>query len=84
MVTTQPVALTSDEGRRRDGIVLLLKGDSKSDRHLQDAYHIFEASKYSGYFVTTDNRILKLAPRIRELCSVQVLKPSEALRRMEI
>jgi hypothetical protein len=84
MIGTLELALTPDEQQRREDIVILLRGNSTSDIHLDDAHHIFEASKYGGYFLTTDNRILKLAAPIHDLCSVQVLKPSDAVARLKM
>ena len=84
MIYTVSVTLTPNERKRRDGIVVLLRGNSTSDKHLDDAHHIFEASKYGGYFLTTDRRILKLSGQIHDLCTVQVMKPSEAVARLNI
>ena len=84
MISTMSVTLTPNEQKRRDGIVVLLRGNSTSDKHLDDAHHIFEASKYGGYFLTTDRRILKLSGQIHDLCTVQVMKPSEAVARLNI
>ncbi len=84
MIYTLPVSLTPEERRKRDSIVALLRGNATSDRHLDDAHHIFEASKYGSYFLTTDRRILKLAASIYDTCSVQVMKPSEAMGRLNV
>ena len=84
MTYTLPVSLTPDEQIRRDRIVALLRGNSTSNRHLDDAHHIFEASKYGGFFITTDARILKLNDSIYDICTVQVMTPSDALARIEI
>jgi hypothetical protein len=70
MIYTAPVTLTTDEQRRREDVVALLRGNATSDRHLDDAHHIFEASKYGGDFLTTDHRILGMVSPIRDLCSV--------------
>jgi hypothetical protein len=83
MIYTAPVTLTTDEQRRREDVVALLRGNATSDRHLDDAHHIFEASKYGGYFVTTDHRILGMVAPIWDLCSVQVMKPSDAIARLK-
>jgi len=84
MIFSLPVSLTPSEQKRREGLVALLRGNATSDRHLDDAHHIFEASKYGGYFLTTDHRILNLAAPIYDLCSVQVMKPSEAVARIRM
>jgi hypothetical protein len=46
----------------------------------QDAEHVYEASKYGSYFVTTDERILKREKELFDLCTVTVVKPSEMLQ----
>ena len=84
MIYSLPVTLTPAEQRLREGLVALLRGNATSDRHLDDAHHIFEASKYGGFFVTTDHRILKLAAPIYDLCSVQVMKPTEVVERIKM
>jgi hypothetical protein len=58
-IFTINTALTKSEETRKNKIASILRGNSKTDKHQQDADHIFEASKYGGrYFVTTDKRIL--------------------------
>ena len=84
MIFTLDAALNPEEREKQAYIISLLKGNSTSDRHLDDALHIFQASKYGGYFLTTDKRILKLAQSIFDCCSVQVMKPSDALRRIKL
>lgn len=84
MVYTVPLSLTPDERGRRDSLVALLRGNATSDKHLDDAHHIFEASKYGGFFITTNERILKLKDSIYDMCTVQVMKPSEAIARIQI
>lgn len=84
MVFTLKVQLTSDEQNRRASLERLLRGNAQSDKHKDDAHHLFEASKYGGYFVTTDNRILSMAIEIFRQCSVQVLTPSNAIYRMSL
>ena len=60
----------------------LLSGNAKSDKRHDDANHLFEASKYGGFFVATDQRILKKHEQIYRLATVQVLKPSEIINRL--
>ncbi len=82
MIYTLPDSLTQEELRRLDVLLTLLRGNSISNQHDDDALHIFEASKYGAFFLTTDRRILGLRSRIYDLCSVQVMKPSEAIARI--
>jgi hypothetical protein len=70
---------TEKEQVIKDAILRLLAGDGKPANMRQDAEHVYEASKYGSYFVTTDNRILRREQALFDLCSVRVLKPSEML-----
>jgi hypothetical protein len=65
------VGLKSDEQRRHRMITRALQGNARPGKHEADADHLFEAAKYSGYFITHDDRILTRAGRLHE-----VLPPS--------
>ena len=84
MINTLPVSPTPDEQSRQYSIAALLRGNATSDKHLDDARHIFEATKHGGYFVTTDKRILKRKAPIYDMCTLQVMTPSEAIARIEV
>jgi hypothetical protein len=71
--------LTENEQKNKDAILNILAGDGRPANMRQDAEHVYEASKYGSYFVTTDNRILRRERELFDLCSVRVLKPSEML-----
>jgi hypothetical protein len=73
------VSLTPDEQADRDRILEVLAGNGSRDQMRQDATHVFEASKYTGYFVTTDERILKKKNELKNICAARILKPSEFL-----
>lgn len=45
----------------------------------QDSEHIFESAKYGGYFITTDERILKHREILSAVCMAKIVKPSEFL-----
>jgi len=47
---------------------------------VDDADHVFEASKYCGYFITTDKRILNKKDELERICSAIIVKPSEFLK----
>jgi hypothetical protein len=79
LVYTNTVPLSSDERTRLGKIHAILSGDGKPENVEDDARHIFEAQKYGSYFVTTDDRLLRRADKIRAECSVQILRPSEFL-----
>lgn len=73
------VQLTPTERQLLGDIETILAGNGKGENIKQDAWHVFEAQKYSPYFITTDNRILNRAEALRQRCTVTVLKPSEFL-----
>jgi hypothetical protein len=78
-IFTYKVQLTEEEIRRKAAILITLAGNGNPDRMRNDAEHIFEASKYGPYFVTTDARILKKQADLEGLCGVIVLKPSKIM-----
>lgn len=60
--------LTSEEQERLRKLEELMTGNAQSQKHIADANHLFEASKYvGGYFVTHDKRILKKQSELSEL-----------------
>lgn len=80
-IFTRPTPLTQGEFQRKKQILGVLTGNGSPDKHIQDATHIFEASKYGGlYFVTTDKRILNGAIQIHQICRVNIVKPSELIQ----
>ncbi|MGH7022037.1 MAG: hypothetical protein ACREEB_00450 [Caulobacteraceae bacterium] len=66
MIFTIKTGLTTDEQRRRQVIKTALQGNAKPGKHDADAEHLAEAAKYGGYFITHDERILKLSPALRD------------------
>ncbi|WP_133716736.1 PIN domain-containing protein [Methylocaldum gracile] len=78
-IYTIATSITAKEQEIKDAILAVLAGKGKPENMRQDAEHIYEASKYGSYFVTTDSRILKRERELFELCTVTVLKPSEML-----
>lgn len=84
MVFTMEVQLNPGEQRRLVTLQHLLRGNAQSEKHKDDARHLFEASKYGGYFVTTDHRILKMADEIFQQYRVQILKPSGLIYRLDL
>ena len=59
MLYSLEVGLNQEERERLQNIHSILTGNGKPENHKSDAEHIFEAGKYVGYFITTDERILK-------------------------
>lgn len=66
-IYTISVGLNSDEQRRKRIIEAELQGNAKPGKHAADADHLFEAGKYSGYFITHDQRILTRAGRLGDM-----------------
>lgn len=73
-------SLTSEERNKKQKIWSILKGNGKPENMEQDADHVFEAHKYGGYFVTTDNRILKRRPDLSNICNALIVKPCELIK----
>jgi hypothetical protein len=69
--------LTQPERMKKQEIWDLLTGNGKPEKMRQDAEHVFEAHKYGGYFVTTDERILNLRDRLHRISNAHIVKPSE-------
>ena len=78
-IFTCDVQLVDEELARKELALKILAGNGRPERMLGDAEHVFNASRYGPYFVTTDNRILKKHDVLRRLCGVHVLKPSEII-----
>ena len=71
--------LESDERDRKGKILKILAGNGKPENMVRDAEHVFEADKYSSYFVTTDERLLKKKEELKDVVSLHILKPNELL-----
>jgi hypothetical protein len=78
-IFTYEVHLELNEIRKKESILQVLAGDGNPENMRADAEHIFEASKYGTYFVTTDKRILKKKDELYDVCGIMVLKPSEIM-----
>lgn len=72
--------LTNQENKVKEKILEILTGNGKPNNMIKDAEHIFEASKYCGYFITVDDRILKRKEALAAICSATIVKPSEFLK----
>ncbi len=79
VIYTLPTPLIEEERNLKEKILSILTGAGKKKNMLEDADHIFEASKYGPFFVTTDKGILKRRDEIRNLCNVEILLPSQIL-----
>jgi hypothetical protein len=77
---TIATALTPAEVERRAHIHQVMTGDGNPARYEADAHHIFEAGKYgSGYFVTTDKRILDRKSQLEGISGAVIVRPTEWL-----
>jgi hypothetical protein len=79
LIFSYNVPLVDEELAPKKAILKILAGNGSPERMREDAEHVFNASKYGSYFVTTDVRILKRQEELRRLCSIHVLKPSEMI-----
>jgi hypothetical protein len=58
-IFTIPTGLNPQEQEFRRKLAAALQGNATPGKHAADAYHLAEAAKYGGYFITHDERILK-------------------------
>jgi hypothetical protein len=57
-----------------------MRGNAAPGKHDADAFHVFEAAKYGGRHLTTnDKRILSKKAEISELAGIDVVTPTEFL-----
>ena len=82
-IVTLNVDLTPQELRTKEDILTILAGDGNRDRMKADAEHVFEAQKYGGYFITTDDRILAKADVLHRTYGVHIVRPSEFVAAVE-
>ena len=80
LIYTLPVDLTPEEIQLKQRILVILAGKGKPENMVKDAEHVFEASKYCGYFITTDKRILKKKSELNGIVSCFIVKPSEFIK----
>lgn len=79
MIFTIETTLNAKEVNRKRSIHAILTGHGKAEKYKADAAHIFEAGKYVGYFITTDERILGKREELELASGATILKPSEWL-----
>ena len=79
MIFTIEAPLNIDEVTQQARIHAVLTGTGNPVKYRADATHVFEAGKYGGYFITTDNRILLKRDELADFCEATILKPSEWL-----
>jgi predicted nucleic acid-binding protein len=74
-IFTIPMELNFQERDFRCRVAAALQGNAAAGKHAADAYHLAEAAKYGGYFITHDERVLKRSGDLRDLLppSLQVV-----------
>lgn len=77
---TLETALTPNEVKQKKAIHVILTGNGKPEKYEADAAHVFEAGKYFGYFITTDQRILTKRQELGRVCAAIIFTPCEWLR----
>lgn len=82
-ISTIETNLVQQEKLKKQEIWGVLTGNGKPEKMKQDAEHVFEAHKYGGYFVTTDERILKLRDKLHSISNAHIVKPSELVSLLE-
>ncbi len=85
IIFTEPVTLTPNEVERHCQVRDLVQGNALPGTHDRDAYHVVEADKHGGgYFVTRDERLLKMGREISALLTtVEVVSPTEFMRKYQ-
>jgi hypothetical protein len=76
-IFTLNTSLTPAEQNKKNEIWSILTGNGKPAKMKPDSEHVFEAHKYGGYFVTTDNRIIKKRTELGKICNAIIVKPCE-------
>lgn len=76
---TIETSLTDQEQENKSKILSVLAGNGNPEKMAKDAEHVFGASKHGGYFITTDERILKKKSELEGICAATIVKPSELL-----
>ena len=82
-IFTIKTGLTDSERLLRRKIEDALRGNAAPGKHAADAYHLAEAAKYGGYFITHDQRILNRSKGIRSLLPLRWPRLSEQIFRID-
>ncbi|AAW85542.1 hypothetical protein VF_1047 [Aliivibrio fischeri ES114] len=76
---TVKLNLTSCEQTILADITSIVVGNGKPEKRAADCFHVFEAQKYGGFFVTSDNGILRHKLKIKEKYDLNIIDPIEFL-----
>lgn len=66
-IFTKPTPLNSDEQQLYSQVLGVMRGNSATDQHDDDARIVFDVKKYGGYLVTENSRILKLRHKLHAI-----------------
>lgn len=77
------VTLTQPEWQRYYSLLEKVLGNAEAKNIAADLFHVCEAAKYGGYFITRDKRLLIRAQKILQVVSVEVVSPNEFLTQVE-
>jgi len=64
--------------------VAAAKGNAKGENIAADLFHVCEAAKYGGYFITRDKRLRARAGVVANMLQIDVVTPSQFLERIKI
>lgn len=79
LICSLETSLNPGEHKQKAAIHNILAGNGNPEKFAADAAHVFEAAKYHGYFITTDERILQKKAEIESVCAAVVVRPSQWL-----
>ena len=77
---TVKLNLTESEKATLKKIEDIIVGNGSLDKRKADCFHVFEAQKYGGCFVTSDQGIYKHAQIIKEQYGLNIVTPIEFLK----
>ena len=76
------VQLTAEERRRCGDLVAAVKGNAEEKNIVPDLFHVCEAAKYGGYFITRDKPLLARNAAIASILQIDVVTPAVFLERV--
>ncbi len=76
---TVKLGLIDSEQETLKDIQRIIVGNGNLEKREADCFHIFEAQKYGGCFVTSDVGIYKHSDAIKQGYGLNIVKPSEFL-----
>ncbi len=78
LVFSNETSLTEEELKHREDIRTLVRGNAKPGAHQNDADHLYDLVKFGGgYFITTDNRLLRMTETLFGRYRVTTITPCD-------